>query len=71
MTVFWGKNGPVAATDNKEAERLNNRIVIIDKVLKEMGIPEGYIRYAEIMNMWIKDMPKYMKFLDRVDELSK
>ena len=70
--VIWDKGKPVATTDAQEKKRLEARIAIIDKVLKEMGFPEGYAKYQEYINeMAKKDFKKYMGFLKKVDELAK
>ena len=69
--VLWKDGKPVMATP-KEAERLRKRLKIIEKVLKEFGYNEGMEKYQEIVTeMAQKDMKKYMKFLERVDELAK
>lgn len=69
--VVWDKGKPVAASDEKEARRLEGRIAIIDQVLKEMGYEEGYAKYQEYVNEMMKDLKgKYMPFLKRVDELA-
>ena len=70
--VVWDKGKPVATTDVQEKKRLEGRIAIIDKVLKEMGYPEGYAKYQEYIDKMVKkDFKKYMTFLKKVDELSK
>jgi len=70
--VIFDNGKPVAASDKKEAERLTGKIAIIDKVLKEMGFPKGYENYNEyVQEMANKDFKKYIKFLDKVDKLSK
>ena len=38
--VVW-KDGKPIASDPNEAKRLDKRMQVIDKVLKEMGYPEG------------------------------
>jgi len=62
----------VSFPSEKEAEHLDEKMVIIDKVLKEMGFSEGCAKYSEYMQeMATKDFEKYMEFLKRVDELGK
>ena len=69
--VIWDKGKPIATTP-REAERIKKRLRIIDKVLKEFGYKEGMKRYNEIVTeMAQKDFSKYVKFLDRVQELAK
>jgi excinuclease UvrABC helicase subunit UvrB len=63
------KDGKPISNDPKESERLNKRMKVIDKVLKEMGYPEGAERYSEIMNeLGSEDFKKYMEFIERVDK---
>jgi len=69
--VVWDKGKPVAASDEKEARRLEGRALIIDNVLKEMGYEKGWENYNEYVTKMSQDFPKYMKFLDRVSELAK
>jgi SOS-response transcriptional repressor LexA len=62
------KNGKVVSSDPKEQERLVKRMKIIDKVLKEMGYPEGVERYDEIMNdLGQNHIAKFIEFLKTVD----
>jgi len=69
--AVWDKGKPVAATP-KEAARLRKRLRIIDKVLKEFGYSKGIERYYEIVTeMAQNDFQKYLKFLDRVQELAR
>ena len=64
--VVW-KDGRPSSSDPKESARLDRRMQIIDKVLKEMGYPEGAERYSEIVSeLGSKDFKKYIEFLDRV-----
>ena len=70
--VIFDKGKPVATTDAQEAKRLEGRIAIIDKVLKEMGYSEGYARYQEyISEMMKKGFAEYTAFIKKVDELAK
>lgn len=70
--VIWDNGKPVAASDSREARRLEGRTAIIDQVLKEMGYAEGYEKYPEYVNEMMKDFKgKYMPFVERVDELAK
>lgn len=69
--VVW-KDGKPIASDPNEAKRLDKRMQVIDKVLKEMGYPEGVNHYQEIMNdLGSNHFDKYMEFLKRVDEAMK
>ncbi len=70
--VIWDKGKPVAASDSREARRLEGRMGIIDQVLKEMGYSEGAAKYQEYVQEMMKDFKgKYTPFLERVDELAK
>ena len=66
--VVWDGGKPVAASDRDEAKRLNKRIIIIDKVLKEMGFKTGYDDYEQHLSTLVKDFTLYMKFIQMVDE---
>ena len=69
--VVW-EDGKPTSNDPKESSRLEKRMLIIDKVLKEMGYPDGAERYSEIVTeLASKDFKKYMTMLDRVSEEAK
>ncbi len=70
--VLFNKNKPVATSNSEETKRLESRVEIIDKVLKEMGYKEGYTKYNDYIIEMMKDFKgKYMPFLERVDKLAK
>ena len=67
--VVFKDGKPILASDSKDAERLNKRMVVVDRVLKQMGNQDGADRYQEIMNdLGSNHFDKCMEFLKRVDE---
>lgn len=71
--VIWKDGKPVAASDPKEAERIAKRVVIIVKVLTEMGFKDAtHNNFSEYVSKLAEtNFKKYMTFLDRVDVLAK
>ena len=72
--VIWDNGKPVMATP-KEAKRLRNRIEVVCAVLVSMGYSD-IDHITEEWNVIVTKLAKddfklYIKFLDKVDELSK
>lgn len=68
-TTIWNNGKPIATDNQDEAKRMNDKIVVIDRVLKEMGYTKGYDEYTTAINdMVSKDFNKYMDFLKRVNQ---
>lgn len=70
--VVWDKGKPVTTNSKEEVNRINKRIKIIGRILKEMGYPDGYTKYEKYVNEMARtDFNKYMTFLDKVSEEAK
>ena len=67
--VIWKNGKPYAASDPKEAQRLSKRMQMINKILKNMGYPDGAERYDEIMqDLGSNHFDKYLEFLKKIEE---
>lgn len=71
-TIIWHDGKPIASDNVDEAKRLSDKVVLIDKILKEMGYSNGYEEYVFAVNdMTANDFPKYIEFLKKTDEQQK